>query len=107
MEPTPQPDPKHPKQPNPADTTLPTKGTADSQSADNAALTNQPRPDSVPDAGQAPPAAPESSGETPTAESEAAEDAAPAADPSAADIQPDTRGDADPGASNTGDVQPL
>ncbi|MCC3158228.1 hypothetical protein LJ737_13350 [Hymenobacter sp. 15J16-1T3B] len=107
MEPTPQPDPKQPTQPNPAATTLPTKGSADSQSADKAPLTNQPRPDSVPDAGQAPPAAPEAEADKPTAESQAADDAAPAADPSAADIQPDTRGDADPGASNTGDVQPL
>lgn len=106
MEPNAQPTP-NPKQPNPADTTLPTKGAADSQSADQAAVTNQPRPDSTPDAGQTPPAAPVTAAAEETAESQAANDAAPAADPSAADIRPDTQGDVDPGASNVGDVQPL
>ncbi|GAB2953737.1 hypothetical protein GCM10027048_18710 [Hymenobacter coalescens] len=102
MEPQPTPRPT-PPQPNPAETTLPTKGSSDSQSADNASVTNLPRPASTPDAGQAPPAAPAPDPAAPTPES-AADDAA---DPSAADIQPDTHGDTDPGASRNNDAQPL
>lgn len=106
MEPTPKTPPADsaetgPAQPNPADNSLPAKGSPDSQGADKPVLTNQPRP-GVAAAPPAPPAATEE-----TSESQAAGRAAPAADPSAADIQPDTQGDADPGASNIGAVQPL
>ncbi|WP_400191742.1 hypothetical protein [Hymenobacter sp. B81] len=102
MEPKSQP---KPAQPNPADNSLPTKGTPDTQSADAVNPTNVPRPDSAAGAPPAPAATPEADAETP--ESQAARQAAPAADPSAADVQPDTSGDADPGASNTSDVRPL
>ncbi|OON68889.1 hypothetical protein [Hymenobacter sp. CRA2] len=105
MEPTPksssQPDPK---QPNPAANTLPTKGTPDSQRDDAAQVTNLPRPANTSSTAK-PSAAPQSDAETPTPDSQAAREIL--ADPSAADIQPDTHGDTDPGASHNNDAQPL
>ncbi|MGY2132110.1 hypothetical protein ACW9KT_07770 [Hymenobacter sp. HD11105] len=97
-------DPKTPpKQPNPADNSLPSKGTADTQSADGPTVTNQPRPDSAPTA--APPPTPDAEAPTPVAKNDAAADIL--TDPTAAGAQSDMGGDTDPGASNTSNIEPL
>ncbi|KAA9339065.1 hypothetical protein F0P96_00040 [Hymenobacter busanensis] len=97
-------DPKpKPSQPNPAETTLPTKGTSDSQSADT--VTNLPQPDRTPKAAPQPAVAAPPATEAPAPESTAAEETP--TDPSAADTQPDTHGDTDPGASRNDDAHPL
>jgi hypothetical protein len=97
-------DPKTPpRQPNPADNTLPTKGPADTQSADGPTITNQPRPDSAPTA--TPPATADAEATAPATESEATTDTP--TDPTAAGTQSYMGGDTDPGASNTSNDEPL
>jgi hypothetical protein len=97
-------DPKTPpKQPNPADNTLPTKGTSDTQSTDANHVTNQPRPDSAPTT--TPPAAPTSENDRPSFESETAMDVT--TDPTAAGTPSEISGDSDPRASNTSNDEPL
>jgi hypothetical protein len=101
MEPKPKP---APAQPNPAETTLPAKGTPDSQSTEAGSPTNLPPPagSAVP-AKAAPPASP--AADEPKTDSVGATEAL--TDPAAADVPPGTHGDTDPGASRNDDAQPL
>jgi hypothetical protein len=97
-------DPKTPpKQPNPADNTLPAKGTPDTQSADANHVTNQPRPNSAPTV--ASPADSTSEDDASASESETAMDST--TDPTASGMQSVMDNDADPGASNTSNDEPL
>ncbi|GAB3289358.1 hypothetical protein [Hymenobacter tenuis] len=88
-----------PKQPKPADNSLASKGTTDTQSADSDAGTNLPRPES------ALAAAPNSEENMPASETEAASETP--TDATASDTDLDTGGDSDPSASNTGHDEPL
>ncbi|TGE08182.1 hypothetical protein [Hymenobacter fodinae] len=94
-----EPNPTSP-QPTPGPNTLPAKGTTDTQRTDADAGTNLPPPATPPAAAPATPAEPEA---TPDSESETTE--APT-DPSATS-QSDPAGEADPGASNTSNDEPL
>ena len=101
MEPTPK-SPPNPAAAHPALNAPPAKGPPDSPAEPATAL---PDTDSRPEAAPTPaPASPDQrSADSPQADSPAE---APA-DPAAVDAAPDTRGDTDPGASNTTDPQPL
>ncbi|RPD45324.1 hypothetical protein DNI29_18235 [Hymenobacter sediminis] len=89
-------DPRNtPKQPNPAEPTLPTKGTPDTQSADVDG-TNLPRPESAPS---------ETEEDTSSTENETTSDTP--TDATASTAASDTGGDTDPGASNTSNDEPL
>jgi hypothetical protein len=90
-------DPRNtPKQTNPAEPTLPTKGTPDTQPADTDNATNLPGPESTPAETEEnrPPTDPEPASDTPT-------------DATASTAASDAAGESDPGASNTSNDEPL
>ncbi|QJX47772.1 hypothetical protein HMJ29_12805 [Hymenobacter taeanensis] len=97
MEPNPSPQP-----PTPGPNTLPAKGTADTQRAGADVSTNLPPPDSTP--ASAPPAAPNSEEDTTGSASETITEVP--TDPTVAS-EAGPSGDADPGASNTSNDEPL
>ncbi|WP_139923789.1 hypothetical protein [Hymenobacter sp. DG01] len=88
----------NPAPPNPAEPTLPAKGTPDTQSSDADKGTNLPRPESTP-------AAPDTEEKASAAPTEP--DHEMPADATASTTGPDGGAGADPGASNTSNDEPL